>query len=76
MRFKDQLKKELMVFAIKNDFFGYGSICAKRSDGKYIAIVDAERFVYTASELASQWDTIDENDKREIISYYLEKELI
>lgn len=68
-------KKELMIFAIKNDFFGYGSTCYKRSDGKYISIVDCERYEHTAHQLAEEFDTLDNAEKINIINYYAEKEL-
>ena len=73
---KKALKAELMIFGINNDFFGYGSTCTKRSDNKYIVIVDGERGVYTATELAGQFDVIDEDDKKNIIDTYYEKELM
>lgn len=72
---KEGIKTELMAFAIDNDFFGYGSKCYKRKDGKYISIVDCERFEYTAKQLADEWDTLDSGEKGDIIRYYAEIEL-
>lgn len=71
----DRLKKELMVFAIDNDFFGYGSRCYKRSDGRYVSIVDGEREIYSGRELAAEWDMVDLDDKKDIIRYFSEREL-
>lgn len=71
----DHLKKELMAFAIDNDFFGYGSRCYKRSDGRYVSIVDGEREIYSGKELAAEWDTLDLDDKQNIIRYFSEREL-
>lgn len=72
---KEGIKTELMAFAIDHDFFGYGSTCYKRKDGKYVSIVDCERYVYTSKELANDFDTLDPEEKFNIISYYAEKEL-
>lgn len=75
MNSKDHLKKELMVFAINSDFFGYGSRCYKRSDGRYVSIVDCETAIYSGKQLADEWDTLDQKDKEDIIRYFSEKEL-
>lgn len=75
MTSREHLKLELMVFAINNDFFGYGSICEKRSDGRWISIVDGEKCVDSGKGLASQWDTLKEDDKKNILEYFAEKEL-
>lgn len=71
----DHLKKELMVFAIDHDFFGYGSRCYKRSDGRYVSIVDGEKAIYSGKDLATEWDTLDLDDKQNIIRYFSEREL-
>ena len=60
MTHKEHLKLELMFYGINHDYFGYGSRCYKRSDNKYIAEVDGERFVYTGKQLAAQWDQLDD----------------
>lgn len=75
MTSKDYLKLELMTFAINHDFFGYGSSCTKRSDGKYISIVDCERYEYTGKQLADEFDTIDDEEKKNIIDYYFQLKL-
>jgi len=75
MTFKEQLKLELMVFAINNDFFGYGSTCSKKDNGRYISIVDGEKFSYTATNLAKEFDTLDEKQKLEILEDYYKEEL-
>ncbi len=75
MTHQDHLKVELMVFAIKHDFFGYGSQIWKRKDGKYVCIVDGERSVCTCKDLISDFDTIDGYILEDIMNYYLEKEL-
>ena len=75
MTTREHTKLDLMVFAINHDFFGYGSICEKRSDGRYVSIVDGEKYVDSGRGLASQWDTLDENEKKDIIAYFCEKEL-
>lgn len=75
MTSREHLKLELMVFAIDNDFFGYGSICYKRSDGRWVSIVDCEKYVYSGKQLAAEWDALDEDDKKNILEYYSEKEL-
>ena len=72
MTFIKRLKKELMVFAINRDYFGYGSSCIKRSDGKYVSYVDGEKFVYTATQLAEEYDGIEEELKKAIIQEYFE----
>ena len=59
-----------MVYAIGHDFFGYGSQIKKRSDNRYVSIVDGERFVATGTELAEQFDTLEENEKENIITSY------
>ena len=65
-----QVKKELMVYAIGHDFFGYGSQIKKRSDNRYVSIVDGERFVATGTELAEQFDTLDLQEKENIVTSY------
>lgn len=70
MTFKKRLKKELMVFAINHDYFGYGSSCIKRSDGKYISYVDGEKAVYTATQLAEEYDGLEEELKKTLIQEY------
>ena len=75
MTTREHTKLDLMVFAINHDFFGYGSICEKRPDGRYVSIVDGEKYVDSGRGLASQWDTLDENEKKDIIAYFCEKEL-
>lgn len=75
MTTREHTKLDLMVFAINNDFFGYGSSCKKRTDGHYVSIVDGEKSVDSGKGLASQWDTLDENDKKNILEYFCEKEL-
>lgn len=75
MTSREHLKKELMVYGIQNDYFGYGSSCKKRSDGKYVTIVDGERYEFTGKELADQWDTLEPNDKKDILESFSEREL-
>lgn len=65
-----QVKKELMVYAIGHDFFGYGSQIKKRSDNRYVSIVDGERFVATGTQLAEQFDTLEQDDKENIVTSY------
>lgn len=75
MTSREHLKLELMVFAINNDFFGYGSVCNKQANGRWVSIVDGEKYVDSGKGLASQWDTLDEDDKKNILEYFAEKEL-
>ncbi len=75
MTSKDYLKLELMVFAIRNDYFGYGSVCKKQANGYWVTIVDGEKFIESSSKLASNWDTLEPKDKVEIINAYFEKDL-
>lgn len=75
MTTREHTKLDLMVFAINNDFFGYGSSCKKRSDGRYVSIIDGDKYVDSGKGLASQWDTLDEIDKTNILEYFAEKEL-
>ena len=69
------MKLELMVFAINNDFFGYGSVCTKQANGRWVSIVDCEKYVDSGKSLAAQWDTLEEEDKKNILEYFAEKEL-
>ena len=64
-----------MIFAIDHDFFAYGSSCKKMKNGKYRAHVEGEDYDYTLHQLAEEFDTIDDLDKKNIIDYYYEKEL-
>ena len=75
MTSREHLKLELMVFAINNDFFGYGSVCAKQANGRWVSIVDGEKYIDSGKCLASQWDTLEEDDKKNILEYFAEKEL-
>lgn len=75
MNSKQHIKKELMVYAISHDYFGYGSQCYQRKDGKWICIVDAERGEYTGEQLAEQFDQLDNSEKANIIHDYMEAEL-
>lgn len=75
MTSREHLKLELMVFAINNDFFGYGSVCNKQANGRWISIVDGEKRVDSGKGLASQWDSLEEEDKKNILEYFAEKEL-
>lgn len=72
---REYLKLDLMIFAINRDFFGYGSNCYKRKDHYYVVETDGERFIYSAKDLASQWDLVDEDDKVNILDYFRKKEL-
>lgn len=75
MTTREHTKLDLMIFAIRNDFFGYGSSCEKRSDGRYVSIVDCEKYINSGKQLANEWDKIDESDKKNILKYFYEKEL-
>lgn len=78
MRLTDEqiVKKELMIFAIEHDFFAYGSTIKQRSDRKYVAWVDAEKYVYTGEQLAADWDQLGYDEKKEIVDCYFEDKLI
>lgn len=75
MTSREHLKLELMVFATNNDFFGYGSSCKKRSDGRWVSIVDCEEYVFSGKSLAAQWDELDEHEQKDILEYFAKKEL-
>ena len=75
MTSREHLKLELMVFAINNDFFGYGSVCNKQKNGRWVSIIDGEKRVDSAKSLAANWDTLDEEDKKNILEYFAQKEL-
>ena len=72
---KERLKAELMIFAIKHDFFGYGSTITRLANGKYKAVVDCETYYYTLKELANEFNNLDTNEIKNILNYYYEKEL-
>ena len=75
MNSQQHLKKELMVYAIQHDHFGYGSLCTHRKDGKWIVIIDGERYEYIGEELAAQFDELEYAQKIDIIKGYMEDEL-
>lgn len=75
MTSKDHLKLELMVYAVNADVFGYGSQCYKRSDGKWISIVDGERFEQSGKELADNFDTLPVEEQKLILDYYFDEVL-
>lgn len=75
MTSREYLKLELMVYAIKSDYFGYGSICEKRKDGRWISIVDGEKTVYSSSQLAAEWDMLYESDRKDILRFFIKDEL-
>lgn len=73
MTSREHLKLELMVFAINHDFFGYGSQCYRQSDGRWVSIVDCEKFTYSGKQLAEEFDSLDDGEKEEIVNcYFLE----
>lgn len=72
---REHTKLDLMIFAIKNDFFGYGSTCEKRSDGRYVSKIEGDIYIESGKTLASHWDEIDDTDKQNILEYFAEKEL-
>lgn len=76
MTTREHTKLDLMVFAINNDFFGYGSKCYKRKDGRYVSIVDCERAVYSGKALADEWDTLDSQERTDIIEEFAKNELL
>ena len=75
MTTREHLKLDLMVFAINHDFFGYGSICSKQANGRWVSIVDGERIVESGKQLAADWDTLEEDDKKNILEYFAKEEL-
>ena len=75
MTTREHLKLDLMVFAINHDFFGYGSICSKQANGRWVSIVDGEKFVESGKQLAADWDTLEEDDKKNILEYFAKEEL-
>lgn len=75
MTSREYLKLELMVYAIRNDYFGYGSSCEKRKDGRWISIVDCERTVYSGKQLAAEWDMLEERDRKNILRFFAKDEL-
>lgn len=72
---KDRLKAELMIFAIKNDFFGYGSMISLQANGRYKAIVDGESYTFSLKQLVDEFNNLDEFQVRDILDYYYQKEL-
>lgn len=75
MTFKEQLKKELIVHAINQDFFGYGSKCYRQANGKWVSIVDCEKFIYSSKQLAEEFDTLEPQIKKEIVNSYFDETL-
>lgn len=72
---KDRLKAELMIFAIKNDFFGYGSMISLQANGRYKAIVDGESYMFSLKQLVDEFNNLDKFQVRDILDYYYQKEL-
>lgn len=72
----ERVKAELMIHAIRNDFFGYGSICEKQPNGYYRTIVDGEQFFFSLKQMAMDWDTLDDDEKRLIIEDYSKDNLL
>lgn len=72
---KDRLKAELMIFAIKNDFFGYGSMISLQANGRYKTIVDGESYTFSLKQLVDEFNNLDEFQVRDILDYYYQKEL-
>ena len=67
---KERVKAELMIHAISRDFFGYGSLINKQSNGRYKAIVDGEVYTYSLRQLSQDWDTLDPVEQQEICEDY------
>ena len=73
---KEHVKVELMVYAIKHDYFGYGSECYRKSNGQWVSIVDGEKTICSGKQLASDFDTLDFDTKEDIVKDYFRYEII
>ena len=70
-----RLKAELMLFGLENDYFAYGTLVTKLKNGKYRVYADGETYYYTLTQLAEEWDQIDDTafEKDLILDYYERK---
>ena len=72
---KDYLKLELMLYAIDNDYFSYGSAYEKKN-GRYYLDIEGEHNVCTASELISDFDGLSDSIKKDIVENYIEDNIV
>ena len=63
-------KLDLVLYAIKADFFGYASNVKEISNNKYEVYVDGDTTVMTKTELEDTWNSIDNIEKENIIIEY------
>ena len=75
MTSKEHLKKELILYALKNDFFSYGTLVKKWKNGKYHVYAEEGPYTFTAKDLVYQWDQLDNKTREDILNAYFEDEL-
>lgn len=63
-------KLDLVLYAIKADFFGYAGSVKEISNNKYKVYVDGDTTIMTKTELEDTWDSIDNIEKENIIIEY------
>ena len=65
-----RIKAELMIFALKRDYFAYGTIVEKMANGKYKVIVDGEKAYYTLTQFSYEWDQVPQEIRETILEDY------
>lgn len=72
----ERVKAEMMLFAINNDYFGYGSIIKKQNNGTYKASVEGETYTLSLKQLAKDWDNLEQLERQSIAEDYINSELL
>ena len=72
---KEYLKAELMLYALENDYFAYGTLVTKLKNGKYKVIAEGETYYHTLHSLVEEFDLVDDDCKRDIVKDYYNEEL-
>lgn len=69
------IKAAIMLYGLENDYFGYGTYVIKRKDGKYKIKGFDEVYVETLQELATDFDSINKDQMKDIIDDFVEEML-
>ena len=73
---KTKFKAELMLFALRKDYFGYDTIVKQQSNGKYKIDCEGQVSFETPTSLSKVWDNTESELKNCIIQDYASEVLL
>lgn len=73
---KTKFKAELMLFALRKDYFGYDTIVKQQSNGKYRINCEGQVSFETPTSLSKCWDNTDIETRNIIIQDYASEVLL